>query len=748
MHPESRPSSLFRAQSDPTPSRSILGLSSDEYTSTADITSSPDSSFPSTPQLPVAIPGRMSPIEQGSGYHSRRFPRQPVNSIYDDLAATLDYDYAQAVSQFHRQRSTIGISAIAASTSQEQDNECDFEPGTSARTIRGSLSSTHRRTSSSQSSSVEWTTEMDVNPLSPISTSSFVSTETTSSGTSSEYGEDVDFLSFHSDSEEGEQPWYNSALSSEASPPNRSPSQYRALVLEDDSTEPSETSGADITARLDQLDRSDTASSQYVSASEELVDSDGARHGGRSTSGHASSSYHHQYNTRANGHSGPRGSSGGANGHGEGSGGGRRGRDDDDWNRRPAPRTSVPVNDDSETSDDDSSDDYGEEEEAAQPARPAKVPSSRSGTDDDVPLAQKVPTALKAQRTIRKQIRDERDERRRARSLARPGASDKSTPVSPMHRSKVLPPLEPSQPVPSLPSPKALAVASVAASINATSSTQCEPPRQSASAPVGRQRTKTMPSQPTSPFSVGELTKKLLHVQTGSQAPSNLAVPSAPSASSRRPSQEIPAIPTARSPMHIKDMAADATARMPVSRVAPDASSNSQRLARMRSFHRPRTATDETAPPLPMAGAGLHRSATSASKKHREAPSASAPVRTSREEGRSSLDRARSTRSHSRRPSADPASRVSAEASRPPMPTVISGETVPTMAMYQQRVFVGSLQRYCQVELTSSSTAHDALQTLQDQGFLDGSASGWMIFEICQDFGMGEFRSVFFLSHG
>ena len=72
------------------------------------------------------------------------------------------------------------------------------------------------------------------------------------------------------------------------------------------------------------------------------------------------------------------------------------------------------------------------------------------------------------------------------------------------------------------------------------------------------------------------------------------------------------------------------------------------------------------------------------------------------------------------------------------MPALISGDVLPVSTAYQQRIFVGTLQRYCQVELTSHSTAHDALEMLQNQGYLDGSATGWMIFELCQDFGMGE----------
>ena len=40
--------------------------------------------------------------------------------------------------------------------------------------------------------------------------------------------------------------------------------------------------------------------------------------------------------------------------------------------------------------------------------------------------------------------------------------------------------------------------------------------------------------------------------------------------------------------------------------------------------------------------------------------------------------------------------------------------------------------------MTSFYTARDVLELLQNQGHLDnGSATGWMLWEVCQDFGMG-----------
>ena len=57
---------------------------------------------------------------------------------------------------------------------------------------------------------------------------------------------------------------------------------------------------------------------------------------------------------------------------------------------------------------------------------------------------------------------------------------------------------------------------------------------------------------------------------------------------------------------------------------------------------------------------------------------------------------------------------------------------------WQQRVFVGTLQKFSQVEIISTSTARDVLEILQVQGMLeDHAANGWMMWEVSQDFGMG-----------
>jgi hypothetical protein len=69
----------------------------------------------------------------------------------------------------------------------------------------------------------------------------------------------------------------------------------------------------------------------------------------------------------------------------------------------------------------DSEDEESEEEGTRHPTHQSHstAPQEFSSSGDDVPLAQSIPTALRAQRTIRKQVRDEKDERRRLRALRR-----------------------------------------------------------------------------------------------------------------------------------------------------------------------------------------------------------------------------------------------------------------------------------------------------------------------------------------
>ena len=244
----------------------------------------------------------------------------------------------------------------------------------------------------------------------------------------------------------------------------------------------------------------------------------------------------------------------------------------------------------------------------------------------------------------------------------------------------------------------------------------------------------------------------------------------------RLPAQE-PAKESASDPAQVALRAQAEHHQASVKPTAPDAAVT--RLRSMRSFHRPNTATEpEMVPAVPGGGARLGRSATTATRRrpamdelpaspqltntvpaaaierkrstrsHSRRPSADQepampPVPSPlppREEGGADLQRKRSARSQSRRPSVD-RTRPSVDSARPPVPAFPnSSASAPpkTQTACHQRIFIGSLQRFSQVEMTSFYTARDVLELLQNQGHLDnGSATGWMLWEVCQDFGMG-----------
>jgi len=69
---------------------------------------------------------------------------------------------------------------------------------------------------------------------------------------------------------------------------------------------------------------------------------------------------------------------------------------------------------------------------------------------------------------------------------------------------------------------------------------------------------------------------------------------------------------------------------------------------------------------------------------------------------------------------------------------VISKDT--KQVSWQQRVFIVDLQRFNTLTMNSSTTAKEVTDVLERQGQLANWAGvgGWMLFEVSQDFGMGE----------
>lgn len=722
---QSRASIISQSPLNASPSGHIPSQTFDTHTfrSSADSCSSPELSFPPTPRLTADTPPFLNP-----GYSSV-FTRQERTSIYDDLSATLEYDYSQAVSRFSSPPPQDAVSLL----SLDEASACDFQPGSSAQTIRAynlhEPSPSRFPSSLGQDGAEQGPSHMDTLSLSSTTISANGDALRPTSSVSSAYDDDADFLTIDSDSSDEE--YQTAPLTRSPSPTARLPpleaTAVRGLPCVEE-PELSESSGLDIADRLSRLSflsRSDTGSSRYVSAPEYVDAAEEGSRNGRSKATHGESSRQGESHGGQQGaYTGYSGSRTGNMGFGGGSGGGRRDRDDDDDRyRRPRPRSAAPDYTSSDTSEDEESSDEKGTPRRPKQSRQRRRSNSSSG-DDDVPLAQQIPTAIRAQRTIRKQVRDEAVQKRRARSLRRPDPSDR--PISDR------PPMLPAQRV--TPDRSMEGHHSRAPSTSRAQPVVPELPK-----PAGRPRTKTLPSQMGgSPFSVGELTKKLFNVQTAPPLPSPQPVLPV-RASQDRSMPQSPKQPFSRFPNQFDQHASSSP--------APDGSS-AQRLRAMRSFHRPHTTSGEPEfpPAVPSAGVQLGRSNSSATR--RPQPLDSHPPPALSQNAAASLERAKSTRSQSRRPSVDRSARPSVDRSarpsvdqeaRPPMPPMppMPAAVVTRTPAWQQRVFVGTLQRFCQVEITSTSTARDVLEILQNQAALEGAANGWMMWEVSQDFGMG-----------
>ena len=88
----------------------------------------------------------------------------------------------------------------------------------------------------------------------------------------------------------------------------------------------------------------------------------------------------------------------------------------------------------------------------------------------------------------------------------------------------------------------------------------------------------------------------------------------------------------------------------------------------------------------------------------------------------------------------------------PPLPAAAAPLSVPTLPgrgfahpseggpTLQQRVFIGDMQRFSTVEIGPGTKARDVIAMVDEKGELphEGKAGGWMLFELSNDFGMGE----------
>ncbi|KII90787.1 hypothetical protein PLICRDRAFT_52488 [Plicaturopsis crispa FD-325 SS-3] len=405
-----------------------------------------------------------------------------------------------------------------------------------------------------------------------------------------------------------------------------------------------------------------------------------------------------------------------------GSSGGRGGGDDRRDTNRNRSAFSSPSDTEESDSGDESNDDYGVDKAAA-------GASGSSTTDDDVPLAQRIPTALKAQNTIRRQVRDERDQRRkdRAQRYQQSGRSQRAP------REATLSP------------PRGAAVAPHHGAPMSSS----EEAALHASAPVRRVRTATLPSSMNQPFTIDDLTRKLINVQASGSPPAATISPGA-----RGPLDATRSLQS-RDPAHGRQDDLGVLPRQPAPNVQRE-----KTLRPMRSFHRPERRNTEnarTVPMPPISTQTLGRSTTGSRPRRAQEhstgvnpPSAypedsrddkSSRYRSSEEGGRSSKEGYMSARVSSDG-DVSPGFRNERRPPVPPLPPaeVLANLTHSTAKQHltQQRVFIVDMQRFNMVEVGASTNARDVLEMVDAQGALEGWAGtgGWMLFEVAQDFGM------------
>lgn len=811
--PPKSPSSHARSLSGASTESAVPSLCPSSPTSSSSGCPEP-SLYPHSPtpaQSPLPQPHvRIDADRPGNTAYSDSFAHhRSTQFITNDLLASLDYNYSDALTHLGNGASTLRTSALFP--------QADFEPGSSAGTIKNipssATQSAGRAGSPTSIAESQWSAEpSDINrrsalrpPLSPYSlaetpSSSFSSgfeyssaessaisspalsrspsySSRSSSAVSSEYdfGDDdygyysYDLGSFHDPLGTPSTaqrrpvfgygiPWPSSHRTSGTSGGSGGSGGSMHDVLSD-----LEDLAEDLTERLrssnDSVRSSSLSGGGDVFGGGELADAAGgdssSRRSGRPSGG---SSQTAAGGSTSNGHSGYQGSFNGR--------GGYRGREhddedsDDDRKGRPRrlPAAHAAVTDSDTDSEDSGSDDYGEDRpningtrerhdtvraglRSPVPPMSEQPPSPRAeNTDDDVPLARQIPGALKAQKTIRRQVRDELDQKRAERHARR---AQKALLLQQQQTEEQRP-------------TRALSSA-------AESTLPIQQQHSSPSKPVGRPRTRTLPSTMNSPFHPGDLTKKLLGLKTGS-SPTTVDTPPVPVPASSVPRSKRPSFDTYdQYPSRGRAVAGDPTAySASVSRHTsrPPPQESSRTLRPMRSFHRPRTAEGDLAPPLPPSvpqpSAGLQRNGTTASRRRPavEEPPVSSLSTLSRARsvkadasGRPSLERTpppETISSGSRARSATSASGPGATFTPAPASTFSQpGKAqVSSGQMWQQRVFIGNMQRFCLVEIGSATCAGDVLKMVDGQGVLEECASndgGWMLWEVSQDFGMGQF---------
>ncbi|PPR07925.1 hypothetical protein CVT24_000905 [Panaeolus cyanescens] len=430
---------------------------------------------------------------------------------------------------------------------------------------------------------------------------------------------------------------------------------------------------------------------------------------------------------------------------------------------------------------------------------PVTSSSSRSASDydsdssdDDVPLAQRIPGALKAQKTIRRQVKEEREQRKQQR---REGGRESDAQEDYRLRQDTLRPAAASAGggyamagagFSSSQEAALLAVSSIAANSDRPAHLREHPGR--------RQRTMTLPSKPAdstapSAFNADDLVRKLQHVQMSERSSpisANLhqAMQSRSKSISRTSGDMGDSNVLSTSPggglasrsRSIRHPQPASVSPLPLS---PTAGTTALPTLRpMRSFRRPSTAEssrpivashgDYPSPsnrtstePGPIPRRSLSQSRGNAERTYVRddviPPMPALPIGNNADEQGYALQQQPARKlikpqqpgSLSRRPSIDTEGRAIQQAlslnmaSLPPPnaaqqpASALSSARSPAGGALM-RFFVFNLQQFNMVHVGPGTTAGDVVDMLQSEGALTGWAGvgGWMVWEIAQDFGM------------
>ncbi|KAL5519861.1 hypothetical protein ACEPAG_1521 [Sanghuangporus baumii] len=491
--------------------------------------------------------------------------------------------------------------------------------------------------------------------------------------------------------------------------------------------------------------------------------------------------------------------------HGGPPGSGRRGRgnsrDDDEekYGRRPSAYNALTSSESESESESESTDDYGEQSPGiAQKASPVHVSSARgrpapvktqeeqpgasvfsqlrngrkgvfrppttsvaesvnrartpAAEDDDVPLAQRIPNALQAQKSIRQQVKSERERRRRERSVAptprTSRAPEGTISPPPQHipvtsqdeRGRTLTARIPRS-APLNAGPTALSSSQEAAMM----AHRLMQPHHATHA-VHRQRAKTLSGADGVPPDA--LTQRLLRVQArGQDQPTIMQRTSAATAVQVQP----PAHINAGSPIERASGMHSMSRRGPVSpsggsqyvqQPPADGPVPTRTLRLMRSFH---NVSHEPTPAVTSAAAPVLASLT-----RRRSPSKARPAQDT-DPTPNGLMRNRSIKSA--RTSTDKNNRSEEEVhvhqgyshghAMPPTPGTLRGPSPPAPIsrhnIVQTRIYINDMQHFNVVGAGLDTSAKDVLDMLRQQGDLRGEerrSSSWMLYEVCHDYGM------------